>query len=240
MRSALRGGRFVVQAAVVIGLLGGLLTRPATAQTSDAVQILSLVNVTRASVGLPPVAVDAALSGVAQTWAGAMAAAGTVMHNPSLGSLIGGWTALAENVGMGGSVDIVHQALVSSPSHYANMTDPRYTLAGAGSVTSGGQHFVVQVFMQGQGSSPPPPPSPPPPEPSEPEPAQEPVAELAPAPGPEPPARFSSARPPDPVPDPVPAPLPPSPPPAPTAPIEPSGWLALVFEQLQALDGDFG
>ncbi len=189
MKTALRGGRFVASAAIVIGLMGSIVVQPAqAAQTGDAQQVLSLVNSTRASVGLPALGVDSGLSSVAQVWAGVMALAGTIMHNPTLGELVPGWALLAENVGMGSSIAVVHQTLVASPVHFGNITDSRYTSAGAGVVAAGGNVFVVQIFMQGRAAAPPPPPPPPPaPEPvpapePEPEPARPAYRRLTPSP----------------------------------------------------------
>ena len=238
MQTNFRGGRVLVfQVVMVLGMLGSLLVRPAAAaQTGEGSQVLSLVNSTRAGAGLGPLAVDGALSAVAQSWAGAMAGAGTISHNPNLGGQISGWSALAENVGMGSSIDAVHQLLVNSAAHYANMTGG-YTSAGAGVVNAGGQVFVVQVFMLGRSAPPPPPPPVPEPEPVawEPEPAPvawepEPVAPVSEpeAPTPETPSSY----------------LPPGPADAPPAilaevprlPLEPSPWLAQVVERLQAFD----
>jgi hypothetical protein len=233
-----RGTRvLIVHAVVLLGMLGSIFLRPAAAaQTGEAYQVLSLVNSTRAGAGLGPVAVDGALSAVAQSWAGAMAGAGTISHNPNLGAQISGWSALAENVGMGSSIDAVHQLLVNSAAHYANMTGD-YTMAGAGVVNAGGQVFVVQVFMLGR-SAPPPPPAPEP-EPVAWEPEPEPVAW-------EPEPVAAVAEPETPTPEPTSsAYLPPGPadatPPAilaevPLLPREPSPWLAQVVERLQALD----
>jgi hypothetical protein len=230
LRTGIRGGRFLCFGAVVIGVLGSVLATPARAQTGDAYQVISMVNSVRASVGAPPVSIDGGLSAVAQTWAGVMAAQGTISHNPSLGSLVDGWTSLAENVGVGSSLDQVQQALVSSPQHYANMTGSNYTSAGAGVVAAGGQVFVVQVFMQGGAVAPPQPPVP------EPEPYVEPAPVYR-SPPPEPePAHPEATPPPEVTP---PAPVEP-PVPVVVAPTDPTVWLSLVLQQLQALDGALG
>ncbi|HVF14317.1 MAG TPA: CAP domain-containing protein, partial [Acidimicrobiales bacterium] len=101
MIKVLRGGRFVFHAAVVIGLVSAVLVRPAQAQTAESHQAIALVNATRASAGAPPLVHDAALSAVAQNWAATIAPSGALRHNPNLGTQAGGWTAMAENVGMG-------------------------------------------------------------------------------------------------------------------------------------------
>ncbi len=213
--------------------------RPAAAaQTGEASQVLSLVNSTRAGAGLGPLAVDGALSAVAQSWAGAMAGAGTISHNPNLGGQISGWSDAGRERGHG----VEHRRRPPAPGQQRRplrQHDRQLHVAGAGVVNAGGQVFVVQVFMLGR-SAPPPPPPPPAPEPEpvawEPEPAPvawepEPVAPVAEpeAPTPEPPS--SSYLPPGPA----------DAPPAilaevPRLPVEPSPWLAQVVERLQAFD----
>jgi len=228
----------ILQVAILVGMLGSIFVRPAAAaQTGEASQVLSLVNATRGGAGLGPLAVDGALSAVAQSWAGAMAGAGTISHNPNLGGHISGWSALAENVGMGSSIDAVHQLLVNSAAHYANMTG-NYTMAGAGVVNAGGQVFVVQVFMAGRSSPPPPPPPAPEPEPVVWEPEPEPVAW---EPEPVAPVAEPEAPTPDPsssylAPDPAAATQPALLAEVPRLPVEPSPWLAQVVERLQAFD----
>jgi len=234
MTSARSGSRFLVSTAVMIMLSGAVLQRPAAAQSADAYQVISMVNAVRASVGAPPVALDGALSSVAQIWAGVMAAAGTISHNPALGAQVSGWTMLAENVGMGASLDIVHQVLVGSPAHYANMTNSNFTAAGAGVASSGGQVFVVQVFMAGQAA--PPPPSEPEPEPApEPPPVRRAPAVAAPAPEPAPVPVPRAAEPATPTTT-VPVVATVAVPVPPVVATGPSPYLALVLEQLQALD----
>jgi len=228
MTSARSGSRFLVSTAVMIMLSGAVLQGPAAAQSGDAYQVISMVNAVRASVGAPPVALDGALSSVAQIWAGVMAAAGTISHNPALGAQVSGWTMLAENVAMGASLDIVHQVLVGSPAHYANMTNSNFTAAGAGVASSGGQVFVVQVFMAGQAAPPPPPPPEPEPAP-EPPPVRRAPAVAAPAPE-SAPRTAEPAAPTTTVPVPVPS----------VVATGPSPYLALVLEQLQALDRRVG
>ena len=228
----------ILQVAILVGMLGSNFVRPAVAaaaQTGEASQVLSLVNSTRAGAGLGPLAVDGALSAVAQSWAGVMAGTGTLSHNPDLGGQISGWSNLAENVGMGSSIDAIHQLLVNSAPHYANMTG-NYTMAGAGVVNVGGQVFVVQVFMLGQ-SAPPPPPPPPAPEPD-----PEPPAPPAPEPEPAAPVAEPEAPMPEPTASSYLAPGPADATPAailaevPRLPVEPSPWLAQVVERLQAFD----
>ncbi len=171
---------------------------PAGATASDETSLLALTNQARASVGAPALSLDAGISAVARSWAQTMAAQGDISHNPDMGSMISGWSRLAENVGVGSSINQVHDALLASHSHYVNLSDPAYSQVGIGVVSAGGRLYVVEDFEAPAGDSrasavvdPGPPPtvapraptttSPPPPE----APRPPPVA-VAPAPAPTP------------------------------------------------------
>lgn len=125
---------------------------PAQAASPEEARVMALTNSLRASVGAPAVAFDQTLAGVARNWAAQMAAAGTISHNPGLAKQVSGWTRLSENVGMGPSIDAIHNALVASPSHYVNMVDTEVTLMGVGVVVSGNAVFLVQNFMKPAGA----------------------------------------------------------------------------------------
>jgi hypothetical protein len=112
----------------------------------------------------------------------------------------------------------IHQALVNSPPHYANLTDPGFRYVGVGVVSSNGTLYVAEEFMQ-----------------------------LASQPAPSTPATAagtppSSARrtpagpPPAPAPAPVAAPVAPPPPPPPPPPPTPSPVLVRAINRLHALD----
>ncbi|HUQ62959.1 MAG TPA: CAP domain-containing protein [Acidimicrobiales bacterium] len=114
---------------------------------SDEARFLSLTNQLRASVGVPGLSLDASMSNVARSWAQQMAANGTIAHNPSRGSQITGWSVLGENVGMGSSVDVVHEALVNSHAHYENLVSSEFTLVGIGVAYGPNTIYVAQEFM---------------------------------------------------------------------------------------------
>jgi hypothetical protein len=209
-------------AAVLTGvaLVAGLVvSSPARAASTDEARLLSLANALRASVGAPALTLDDTLSAVARTWATAMAAAGTISHNPALTSQVTGWIKLAENVGMGPSLDDVHQALVASHPHYVNLTDTDVSVVGIGVVTSGHYVFVVEDFLQRAGSTTPAPAA-------APAPARPPTTTAAPTTtrAPAPPAA-PAARPPVTTTTVAAAAPPPAPPVA-----DPSPWLAMALE----------
>lgn len=77
-----------------------------------------------------------------------MARTGRMEHNPAARDHIGTWTAWAENVGYGGSVESVHTALMDSPGHRKNLLSSTFSQVGVGVVEGGGQTWVTQVFRK--------------------------------------------------------------------------------------------
>lgn len=187
-----------VKAATRVGatlLLGALAlvvrVDGADAQAAGGVEVEFAARVTaeRQAQGRPALPMEDDLVTVARNHSAAMAAAARLYHNTLLGQQVQGWQLVAENVGMGSSVDQVHQALMASPQHRADILNARFDGIGMGVVQSGSGIWVTQVFRQRSGaatvaSTPPAPPSP--------APESEPAAP-APAPPPEP-ARRPVAR----------------------------------------------
>ena len=132
----------VAVATVAVGIA------PAKADAGDASRLLSLTNQLRSSRGLGSLTVDAELNAVAQRWATTLAAQGVLSHNSSLPSQVTGWKSLGENVGVGGTVDAIHNGFVSSPTHLENLVDPAFTRIGFGIVRPDARVFVVEVFMK--------------------------------------------------------------------------------------------
>ncbi len=133
-------------------LLLGLLMVPflpttAFAGTSAADQMVDLINDERADRGLNPLIVHTDLVVAAEDQASVIAADGALSHNPNLGSITTGWQMLGENVGVGSSVSVVHDAFMASPGHKANIVNSDYTHVGVGVVSSGGSLWIAEVFM---------------------------------------------------------------------------------------------
>ena len=131
----------VAVATVAVGIA------PARADAGDAARLLSLTNQVRSARGLGSLTVDAQLNAVAQRWATTLAAQGVLSHNSALPSQVTGWKSLGENVGVGGTVDAVHNGFLASPTHLENLVDPVFTRVGFGIVRPDARIFVVQVFM---------------------------------------------------------------------------------------------
>ena len=129
---------------------------PATAQAdtvSDEATFVAKINALRASKGLRALQVDPVLVNKARLWSAGMADAGKIWHSTLSDGVTEDWKKLGENVGMGGSVDGLHDAFVASPHHYENLVDPAFEYVGIGVVKSGSTIFVSEVFMQLMGGT---------------------------------------------------------------------------------------
>jgi uncharacterized protein YkwD len=110
--------------------------------------LTSLTNGVRTSAGLGALQRDGSLDARAADWAQELASSGRLRHSSIPKSIVGNpWGTAGENVGYGPSVEVVHDALVNSSGHYANITGAAYSRIGVGvAVDAGGQVWVVQVF----------------------------------------------------------------------------------------------
>lgn len=151
MRMSVSGWSKVAMAVGALSL--GIGVVPARADASDQARLLTLTNQVRSSKGLPALSIDGQLNSVAQSWAATLAQRGVISHNSSLPDQVTGWTTLGENVGVGGSVDAVHQGFMGSPTHLENLVDPSYNRVGFGIVRPDARIFIVQVFMQSASST---------------------------------------------------------------------------------------
>ncbi|MEA2974066.1 MAG: hypothetical protein QOG82_2524 [Actinomycetota bacterium] len=135
------------------------LAPPAGADSaSDEARVLSLIQQVRTSVGAPALPVDATLTSVARDWAAKMARDGTISHNVGVGSRVSA-SKLSENVGMGPSIDVVHQGFLNSSGHRANMVDTGVNAVGVGVAWANGTVYVVQDYAKLNGTATPPPPA---------------------------------------------------------------------------------
>jgi len=154
MRLRRLGPRLRLAGAVALVLVAGLMApRAANAAPADEARILSLTNSVRAAAGAGPLVLDEGLSITARRWAAAVAAAGRITHNPDLPITTSGPTAIAENVAVGSSIQLVHEVLVASRSHYVNLVNPTVTRMGIGVVWAGGLVYVVQNFLIVRGAT---------------------------------------------------------------------------------------
>lgn len=150
-----RPRRCLVIGVILAGLSFALVpVAPARASTGPESDLLGRLNAVRAGSGLAPLDLVGDLEAAAREQSQRNAAAGQLAHNPSLLTDVMNWGSIGENVGFGRSVDQIHDALVASPPHRANMLNGSYTQVGIGVVVSGGSIWVTQVFRRPLGSFP--------------------------------------------------------------------------------------
>ena len=120
-------------------------------------QFLSMINDSRASVGLGALTVDGGLHSHARNHTLDMMEANEIFHSASdelLAAAGSGWSGLAENVGRGNTVDSLHTAFMNSSDHKKIILGD-YNYVGIGTGSKDGRLYVTIVFMnKGSTSSP--------------------------------------------------------------------------------------
>ncbi|MCC6438016.1 MAG: CAP domain-containing protein [Acidimicrobiales bacterium] len=118
-----------------------------TTLQGPAAEFLDALNGLRTSLGLGPLSGDAALVASADAQVDVMLSGGTLAHQDLQDELAQGWMIVGENVGYGPNVDAIHQALVNSPGHYANLVNARFSRVGiVVKSDANGRLWVAQVF----------------------------------------------------------------------------------------------
>lgn len=102
----------------------------------------------RDRVGLGRLAADPDLDALAQTWAAQLAADARLHHSSLIHEVIEGddWTAAGENVGYGPSIPVLIDAFAASPTHEANIVNPRYRAVGIGIVVVDDVIWTAHLF----------------------------------------------------------------------------------------------
>ena len=127
------------------------LTAPADAEPSARElerDVIALVNVERAERGLGALDVKSDITRVARSHSVTMADADNLHHNPDFSSQISGWSRVSENVGVGPSVQRIHDALMDSTGHRRNILDDRVTEIGVGVELRNGRVWITQNFRR--------------------------------------------------------------------------------------------
>ena len=137
-------GRFVL----LLGVVALVISMTAIPASAD----VSFINSKRSGAGLAPVSSSGGLASIAASHSRSMAERNTLAHSTNLGSKVSsvlpGWLAVGENVGVGSSVAEVNSMFMQSSSHRANILG-NYTHAGVGTFTGAdGRIWVTQVFAR--------------------------------------------------------------------------------------------
>jgi uncharacterized protein YkwD len=102
----------------------------------------------RTSRGLCKLSLDPEISKVALVHTREMVRKNSLHHTSSsdLSRRVTNWIVLGENVGVGGTVDSLHQAFMNSPSHRDNIEHGAYRHVGIGVRKADGRMWVTVIF----------------------------------------------------------------------------------------------
>jgi uncharacterized protein YkwD len=116
--------------------------------TSPESSLFVATNDVRKQHGLHAYGQQDALVDQARAWAAAMAARGQLAHSdPNSWSVQ--WTAVAENVGVSGSIEDIINRLEASPEHLQNMLSTKYTHMAVGTARGkDGRLYAAQLFWR--------------------------------------------------------------------------------------------
>lgn len=140
----------LLSALAAVLVLAGLLM-PSVGHASDltAADVLEWVNDRRDEAGLRRLLPTAHLDRVATSHSVVMADQQHLHHNPDLADDVRDWQRLSENVGVGGDVAAVLEALWESVPHRENLLDPDMVGLGVGIVEGAdGRQWLTQVFRE--------------------------------------------------------------------------------------------
>ena len=134
-----------------------LAASSANAQTAPEQTLLQLTNRARASHNLPPVHWDSALANAAKAHVQRVRQEpGELLHQypgePDMttrGAQAGAhFTTIAENVGRGSDIPLIHQTFMNSPTHRANILDPNLNAIGISVAEDRGLFATVEDFSR--------------------------------------------------------------------------------------------
>lgn len=154
-------------AGLAVCLLYALLMSPGTpgpvgAHRDAATWMLGWVNEERALNDLPPLAHADDIARVAEAWSEEMAAMTSMEHNPAFGDQLCCWELVTENVAYGEAYRVwlpgdpverltreLHEGLLGSPGHRANLLDPSVDQIGIGvHLDAEGTMWITQNFRR--------------------------------------------------------------------------------------------
>ena len=111
--------------------------------------LADLTNQSRAAYRLAPYQQNMSLYSKASAWSVKMARDGRLSHSNLADGNPYAWRRLGENVGYGPDVVTIHNALMNSAGHRANILDPYFQYFAIGIYTDGaGRLWVTEEFMQ--------------------------------------------------------------------------------------------
>ena len=130
--------------------------------TSDEAEFLRLLNDERVNGGLAALDSDSGLAPTSRAWSQHMSDVNVLEHDPNLASVAEmvepAWRSVGENVGVGYTVQSLHDAFMASTGHRANIMKTTYNRVGIGVVVeTSGKIWVTVRFLEGPDLTPTPP-----------------------------------------------------------------------------------
>jgi len=146
---------FVIFVVSLFGVASVVQPMAAWAVSSDAQQLLNLINQERAAVGAQPLTLRDDLVQIAADYSAWMASTGNFQHRSDLSAgVTGPWTRIGENIAYGWSVPTIHRMFMESEGHCANNLYSGFNRVGIEFATGGnGALYVTVVFVQESGGS---------------------------------------------------------------------------------------
>ena len=117
----------------------------ATAATTKEQQLFSMINGARSANGRSRLSLSDQLTRRAHNHSERMAEAGSIFHSCLDCGKRRSYSTMAENVGVGGSLGAVHDALMASDGHRDNILGA-FERVGVGVVRRGGRVWVTELF----------------------------------------------------------------------------------------------
>ena len=106
------------------------------------------INASRVAAGKGKLSIDPELSKVARVHTRTMVERNLLHHQAEtdLRRRVLNWSSLGENVGVGFSVDTLHEAFMNSPAHRANILHTTFRHSGVGVFEANGRMWVTVLF----------------------------------------------------------------------------------------------
>jgi uncharacterized protein YkwD len=117
----------------------------------DEASFRGYINGARSNHGVRTLHMGNRLVAIARRHSAEMAQANSLYHNPNLATDLRSvqFSIAGENVGVGPSLPILHDAFMASPPHRENVLRPEFEKIGVGVVTSGDGRIWITIVFSG-------------------------------------------------------------------------------------------
>jgi uncharacterized protein YkwD len=153
----LSGRRIIVSILLLSTMFVGSASAASTASaatrrhgpTVSERRMVSLINKARAHANRWDLKYSEGLSRIARAHSAQMARSESIYHTTNLGHVLRNlrWSLAGENVGMGATIDSLHEAFMLSPGHRRNNLEKRFHRFGVGVIWKNGVAYITVEFM---------------------------------------------------------------------------------------------